>query len=449
MLKKMFLGVLFTVFGSGLLIAGINFNVNVIKAGAYGSSSTPVGGIIWENTTWTPEGSPYIISEVQVADNVTILIKPGVTVIGGEITPLGATGRIDLWGTIRAHGTISEKIVFKNVFLNVRGGVLDLEYCVLEDYSGWYGGPGICSQYGGDINIRRSKIYDYGVIDVGHGYVNIEYNQLKINQIWAENSLGTRIRYNVFVNVSDFAPKKPDFSTYPGYITDCYGGTVVQYNTFENAGGIVLALSPGRAYARMVATENYWGTENTTAIDLMIYDRKDNIECGSFIEYLPILTEPHPDAPIMLEDLKVGVNGVFRKDHDGKWRCYTNITIRNNSYRNVTISWIYLEAINITYTDETSEELNISGNETLNHVIQPEQEFSIEWTVTTFGFTKEPKILWVLFKTPVQEAYGTITLTTVIPEFPSATIMSLFMFATLITTILLKRKRKPKSQLLP
>jgi len=202
--------------------------------------------------------------------------------------------------------------------------------------------------------------------------------------------------------------------------------------------GIVLKLPPGYDTAAMTATENYWGTNDTAVIDSMIYDKNDDIRCAGFIEYLPILTEPHPETPIMLEEVNVGINGVFRRDGDGKWRCYANITIRNNSYRNVTISWIFLNAINITYTDETFEELNISGNETLNHVIQPEQELSLEWTITEYGFTKEPKILWVLFKTPISEAYGTITLTTVIPEFPSAMVLTLFIILTSLAVALIK-----------
>ena len=61
MLKKMFLGVLFAVWVLDILIGGTNIvnNDNVMKAEAYSSSGTYVGGIIWENTTWTLENSPY------------------------------------------------------------------------------------------------------------------------------------------------------------------------------------------------------------------------------------------------------------------------------------------------------------------------------------------------------------------------------------------------------
>jgi len=47
----------------------------------------------------------------------------------------------------------------------------------------------------------------------------------------------------------------------------------------------------------MTATENYWGTTYTEVIDAMIHDKNDDIICAGFIEYLPILTEPHSDTP--------------------------------------------------------------------------------------------------------------------------------------------------------
>jgi len=78
-LKKTFLGVLFAVLILALLIAGINFNVT--KAVDYGSSGTTVGGYISEDTTWTLDGSPYIVIDDVVAESdVTLTVEPGVIV---------------------------------------------------------------------------------------------------------------------------------------------------------------------------------------------------------------------------------------------------------------------------------------------------------------------------------------------------------------------------------
>jgi len=106
MSMKMFFAVLFTVLVSAFLVAEINFNVT--KAADYGSSGTTVGGIIWEDTTWTLENSPYEITDtVQIPGVVTLTIEPGVFVF----KPTGGAMFL-LQGIIHAHGTIDSRIVF-------------------------------------------------------------------------------------------------------------------------------------------------------------------------------------------------------------------------------------------------------------------------------------------------------------------------------------------------
>jgi len=105
MLKKTFLGVLFAIFVLYPLIGGINFHV--AKAGDYGSSGTPVGGYISENTTWTLDGSPYIvIADVIVELGVVLRIDPGVVV---KFTT-GTSLVID--GALVAEGNITHPITF-------------------------------------------------------------------------------------------------------------------------------------------------------------------------------------------------------------------------------------------------------------------------------------------------------------------------------------------------
>ena len=72
------------------------------------SLGTIVGGTIATDTTWTVEGSPYILQSenVTVNDNVTLTIEAGVTV---ELN----TAR-SLWvnGTLLAVGTPTQPITF-------------------------------------------------------------------------------------------------------------------------------------------------------------------------------------------------------------------------------------------------------------------------------------------------------------------------------------------------
>jgi hypothetical protein len=441
MLKKTFIGVLFVALVYTFLIAGIN--LNGIKAANYSGSDTTVGGIIWENTTWTLENSPYIITEtVQIPGGVTLTIEPGV-----YVTKPTAGDMFLLKGTICAHGSIDKKITFdgggNSNFFNMDAcdslSVLDLDYCIFKNgNSFWYSTK---SEQWASLSLKHSELYElssgsnmYYFRSTGHK-IYIEYNKF-INSagflIGRDSDVYTSIKYNLFKgNRGPVLRLKPVSS----------GSMNIKYNSFIDMQGIAVELCIS---IDQDVSENYWGTTNTEIIDTMIYDGNDDIRINGFINYVPILPEPHQETPIMLEDVNVGINGIFREDSDDKWRCYTNVTIRNNSYRNVTIPWFYVNAINITYIDETFEALGISGNETLNFVLQPQQEFSLTWTITEFGFTKEPRILWILFKTPIIEAYGTITLIEPIPEFPSTMILPLLTLTTLIATGLLRKKRKTK-----
>jgi len=217
----------------------------------------------------------------------------------------------------------------------------------------------------------------------------------------------------------------------------CKDRIIIEGNSFINIEGVALELDIS---IDQNASRNYWGTTDTNVIDSMIYDGRDYIGINAFIEYLPILTEPHPETPILLEEVAVDIDGAFRKGQDGRWRCHTNITIINNSHKGITILWAYLNAINITYVDQETQKLDISANETLDRLVQPEQSFSMSWNITVLGFTKEPKILWLHFETPILEAYGTVALTESIPEFPSFLILPLFMIATLLAVIAYRRK---------
>jgi hypothetical protein len=77
---------------------------NGIVIGQVGSS---VGGILWDNTVWTPSGSPYnFVSDVIVAQNSTLTIAPG------TVVNLGVSAFI-INGTLNARGNSDNMIVFE------------------------------------------------------------------------------------------------------------------------------------------------------------------------------------------------------------------------------------------------------------------------------------------------------------------------------------------------
>ena len=251
------------------------------------SGSTLVGGIIWGNTTWTLENSPYIITDtVQIPENVTLTIEPGVTVTG--------SGNMFLvHGRIYAHGTIDEKIIFTGgqPLFNVDGSgpdaFVDLDYCTIKNGgSFWWDGHG-------HFNLTRSELINlasYSYVWYPGRDVYIEYNKF-INTAGfsiGHSAANVYIRYNLFKGNRGFVVKNWRAGASP---------TIVKYNSFIDMDGIVLELPAGYSSAAMTATENYWGTTDTEVIDSLIYDKNDNINCANFINYLPILIEPHPDTP--------------------------------------------------------------------------------------------------------------------------------------------------------
>ncbi len=254
--------------------------------------ATEVGGIISSDITWTKADSPYVItSTVQIPSGVTLTIEPGVTIskpISGDM--------FLLMGTIRAHGTAQEPIVFDGggnstiVGTDPGHGNGDFEYCVFKNgYSLWDRWGKLNLRHSQIINLTRSRAIQ---LDNPSGESNIEYNKF-VNTGGISsyaNEYGINIRYNLFQRM--ISP-----------IYNAGGGTrgtpnkmVVQFNSFVDIERIILSLES--VFSPTIdATHNYWGTTDTAVIDLKIYDGHDDVRIGSYITYLPILTSPHPSTP--------------------------------------------------------------------------------------------------------------------------------------------------------
>jgi len=372
MLKKTFIGVLIVAFLSALLIAGISFNMT--KAVDYSSSGTPVGGIIWENTTWTLENSPYTITDtVQIPENVTLTIEPGVTIgisssyFSGEYLFLFA-------GTIHAHGTSDRKITFdgggKNFFGSVNyhspGAFLSLQNCIIKNGSGlWQRAAG---DYGGYFELRYCEIIGTSS-DVWYPTMDIfiEHN-IFVNSAGffaCHSGPSVYIRYNLFKG--NRGPVAENGASYAGQ-------TIVKYNSFIEMTGIVLRLPPGYSSAAMIATENYWGTTDTKVIDSMIYDKNDDITCADFIEYLPVLTEPHPDTPT----LPIMVNFTYSPS-----TLYANVTATFDASASFGL---YSTIVNYTW-DFGDENITTLNNPIAKHTYTMPGNYNVTLTITDeFGF---------------------------------------------------------------
>jgi len=282
------------------LFLAIQINVQNSKL-ASGDVGTQVGGTLTDSTIWTATNSPYIItSTIQIPENVNLTIEPGVTVTAQP----SITTMFLINGIIQAHGTPADKITFNggdnaNFFKTnhpVANGFVDLDFCIIRDGQSafWFDNTG-------SFNLTNSELS----------------NLSESSYLWYP-SQDTYIEYNSFTNTAGFKIGTDDyFSHSPGfvYIEDnlfvnnqgfiinnfaSYGlsKTIVNNNSFTGTDGIILEVEQGSTTADMDASQNFWGTTNTSIIDSMIYDKNDDASCASVINYLPLLDAPDPGAPV-------------------------------------------------------------------------------------------------------------------------------------------------------
>jgi hypothetical protein len=166
------------------------------------------------------------------------------------------------------------------------------------------------------------------------------------------------------------------------------------------------------------------------------------LQCGGQTSNLKIIVkDTNPSNwDSASNEVVIGITGFLRHDEDGHWRYYLTINITNNGGVNITLFNIRTEILNVTYVDESFEEWDITGNLTLNQVVGSHSSVLYDWKISEFGFVKEPKIVWAKLDAFILGLENPLTLTFVIPEFPSFLFLSLFIIATLLGVIVYRKK---------
>ncbi|MDK2937125.1 MAG: hypothetical protein PWP62_2133 [Eubacteriaceae bacterium] len=244
------------------------------------------GGIIKENLVLTKDKSPYkILSDIQLSDNATLIVKEGVTIDGNNKNIEAFNAKIQIKGTKDENIIINNLSIIPKYTDNNNPPEVDIEYTNLTG-----GTP--CGDRA-KLTLKNSVLKNTKVIDVS----------------WAEGE--TIIERNIIINGEPIilAPYEGHSKAYIGnnifeggsvnIKVDNFptGETKIQYNSF-NPNRYAIYVTNGSSDAKINANDNYWGTVNTMKIEEMIFDRNDNLNSGVFVECDRILKESHIDTPI-------------------------------------------------------------------------------------------------------------------------------------------------------
>ncbi len=261
--------------------------------------------------TWVAGSRYVVVFPVVIPSGVTLTIEPGVIVEAGPTTdtlfhfPVGD-------GKLYAQGTVENPIIFDGKASD--GTLFAVSPCpsslgnvvaLILDH---------CRVIGGErflwIAQRRARVTNtYFAGQISRSIVNYPTYDFHIEHNIFDHTAGLDVSPGIhgiiYIHHNLFVGKGPDLSEdFNVHNRGPSGGWLslnspsVMYNSFVGGDGVALRLEcdyPNNSI--MYATENYWGTLDTDIIDSMIYDRNDSLDCFNYIEYLPILTEPHPDTP--------------------------------------------------------------------------------------------------------------------------------------------------------
>ena len=343
-----------------LIVSGLA-SISTIHSGS-AQTSTPVNGIITQDTTWTKTNSPYSLTgPVGVREGVTLTIEPGTTVnlnqysmvVNGTLTakgtsndkiqingidgsppgiPLGSSLAISVTYGITGYGVgIFENVVINSVRVAITGTINN---CTINGYVS-VGQSSIISNShvtglifaGGNSQVFSNVIsggiqveYDSPIISnnviSGDGIGSGIWSYLSENVVISGNTI-TGCNQGIFAQGGNGIINENYIAFNTNGITINYGATViVQKNTIEkNQAGLQVTsdASPtirnnnlqNNSYniylstsSNINAADNWWGTTNETAISQTIHDNKNDFNLGT-VTFIPFLTLPNSEAPTM------------------------------------------------------------------------------------------------------------------------------------------------------
>lgn len=254
----------------------------LVVVGPSASASTAVGGPITEDTTWTQEGSPYILSgDVTVTQDSTLTIEPGVIVRGED----GA--RLLVAGALHSVGTTPEPVVFRRdnpeggwggiVLVGELNAPLDTR-SVIEHTTVEFADVGLLSRYDAptfDNNFFASNSVALDVLGPKDATVTISNSRIVNNGV----GLTGRATHEIDVFRNDFWNNNTNILAGPKSTFDCVDEIGSGWEIHENdilrgpqnsdyySNDVRTTTGSNHSPYTVDATDNWWGTPNFSRIE--------------------------------------------------------------------------------------------------------------------------------------------------------------------------------------
>lgn len=281
-----------------------------------------VSGVIGEDTTWSQENSPYIVTgNILVPSGIVLTIEPGVIVKFNEDL------YIKVEGTIKAVGTLSEKIIFESNNSNQNK----------SDWSGIRIRPSSSTSTDGNQDYSSGSQFKYVTIKYADIGLYVYDTSLHTSYTTFENNnIGFEIRKTdgVVIDSSTFQNNNlgiwSEYETFsPDDTTGNISNTYIRNSTFSN-NGIAIDLIINQRYFENLKIYNNVVKENTIGIDFSgggygcrvisvdIYKNiiVDNTQYGLRVGQIygygsDFGSEPDGESPLKFYDNKVINNSIY------------------------------------------------------------------------------------------------------------------------------------------
>ena len=471
------------------IMAGGSVSIITVHFGR-AQTGTNVNGIIYSNATWTQAGSPYTFTgPVAVNVGVTLTIEAG-TIVNFDNNYLQVNGTLVAIGTSRNYIQFNGPSAFSGVdftalsngwnehtdsgsiiqYANVSSISISLESpakidhniltgnivmdSVVEASCGIISNNIVTASYGDGIECSgNASVMDntvvgavWGGIDAFSGSPTIQGNLVIGNMGWngamPQGGIVVRNGYN------SNAPINPLIQD--NTITNNNAGITVA-NTVSTQ-NVVPIISNNNIYGNqkynfylnplsydLSATNNWWGTIDTQAINQTVYDFKDNFNYGN-VTFVPFLTVPNPNAPTYINATaitggSIAPSGIISLSYDGS-QSFT-ITPSSGYYiTGVLVNGTSVGAVG-SYTLQ-----NISGATTISAT------FALTPTATPSPSpTPTPSSTPATSSSPSPTASPTASLTAspsstpTIPEFPTIIVILPLLLSVFFVAVIFRHRK--------